>query len=232
MTDKLSPNMRVTIAAAVAIVILLLLLASCGGDEEESAAGSNGSTEVAVTTTTDVTPVDPDAEQRVEARAAERAEDYDDAVQIYVDLHDSDSANRVRRVAASTLLDRARAAYSDGRFKTAERQARAAIRRYGVANAKGAKTIRNRAAAKRRLSEARARARVEARKVAQGQAREQRRIEREQARAAAEAAEAAAEAESYESYDEPSYDAPSSGGRAGCNPATARDGDGDGIVCE
>lgn len=36
----------------------------------------------------------------------------------------------------------------------------------------------------------------------------------------------------HDDYNTPSRDTPSSGGRPGCNPATARDGDGDGIVCE
>jgi outer membrane protein assembly factor BamD (BamD/ComL family) len=235
MTPQQKRNRGIA-AGILALVVLLLLIASCGGSDDSTPdedAQTLAPATTAAETTESASPPDPVAEQRQQAVLAEAEKRYDDAIALYVELDDEDNADRVKRKAAKVMIRRARSAYRAGKYVTAERRADAAIRRYGRSNSAGATRISNDSSAALRAREEQRKQAARARADARRAAREQRRA----AQQAADAAEAAAEAESYDTesyddYDEPPYDAPSSGGRAGCNPATARDGDGDGVVCE
>lgn len=127
---------------------------------------------------------------------------------------------------------------TDTPYKTAERRAQAAIRRYGAGFAKGATRVRNQSRAKISAQREQARIQAEARRIAREQRaaerREARRIAREQA-----AADLAAEEESFAAEDS------GGGSYAGMNcteighsftvePGSdpEHDRDNDGIACE
>jgi tetratricopeptide (TPR) repeat protein len=184
--------------AVAAAILLVILVTSCGGDDEpaRSSGGTETATRAAATTEDASSTEDPAAPLRSAASEALDAGEYDEAIALYEELGDDDAARRTARTAAAVLVGRARAAYRAGRYKTAERRAKAAIRRYGAGSAKGATRVWNQSRAKIRVQREQARIRAEARRIAREQRaaerREARRIAREQA-----AAELAAEEESF-----------------------------------
>ncbi|CAB4897029.1 unannotated protein [freshwater metagenome] len=240
-TSRVGRTGKRVLAGVAALILLILVIGAVSGNdqderptgEQNAAALESTSTDAAEVVPTETTETTEDP--RGVAEAAEERGDYDEAIAAYVALGEDDDANRVRRVAALVVLRRARSAYRDGRYVTARRQARSAIRRYGT-QATGATRIKNQSTRRIDAAAARRAARAEARRVAAAQRRavaRQARADRVAARRAQEAADAAAAATPEPEYAEPdSGGGVSSGGRAGCNPATARDGDGDGIVCE
>lgn len=181
--------------AVVGAIVLVILLASCGGDDDPPRSANATETSTRAAATTDDAE-DADAQLRAAADEAVDAGEYDEAIALYEQVGDDQAAQRTSRTAAAVLVGRARAAYRAGQYKTAERRAKAAIRRYGAGSAKGATRIRNQSRAEIRVQQERARARAEARRIAREQAaaerREARRLAREQA-----AAELAAEEESF-----------------------------------
>jgi chemotaxis protein histidine kinase CheA len=237
---KLGRTGKRVLAGIAAFVVLILVIGALGGGgdpepaEESAAVAESTQTETeteAPQATTDATPVD----QAAEAAAAEDDGDYEEAIALFVAAGDDDEANRVRNIAALALVRQARSSYRDAKYKTARRQAERAIASYG-SRAKGATRIRNQSRSQLRAISARRAQAAEARRVAAAERRAARSAARAQARADEAAAQAAQDAaDAAEAAPEPDYDSgggSSSGGRAGCNPATARDGDGDGIVCE
>lgn len=225
--------------AVIGAIVLVILLASCGGDDEP--ARSSDATETstrAAATTEDAAEEDPEAQLRTAADDAVDAGQYDEAIALYEELGDDAAARRTTRTAAAVLVGRARAAYRAGRYKTAQRRAQAAIRRYGAGSAKGATRVRNQSRAKISAQREQARIQAEVRRVAREQRaaerREARRIAREQA-----AAELAAEEEPFAAEDS------GGGSYAGMNcteigrsfmvePGSdpEHDRDNDGIACE
>lgn len=186
--------------AVAAAILLVILVASCGGDDEPARSSNPTETSTRAAATTEDAPDAEDLDARLRAIADEAVDagEYDEAIALYERLGDDEAARRTTRTAAAVLVGRARAAYRAGQYKTAERRAKAAIRRYGAGSAKGATRVRNQSRAEIRAQRERAQARAEARRIAREQAaaerREARRIAREQA-----AAELAAEEESFDS---------------------------------
>lgn len=227
----LSRGKKWAIGAAI-VVVLLLIIGSCSGDPDDrqgSAADTGTTTQAASPPPTTTEAADPFAEKRAELREAVADEEWDDAISLAAYIGDDKARDRYRRSAARRLVARAAAAGRAGRHSTARRLARRSRSDYGTKASAGSAAVIQRAEAGLAQQRAVRRAAAEAKRVA----REQRRAQRAAAKAAADAAEAA---EAYdvpeEEYDAPDSGSSSSGGRAGCNPATARDGDGDGIVCE
>lgn len=225
--------------AVVGAIVLVILLASCGGDDEPTRSSDPTETSTrAAATTEDASEEDPEAQLRSAADDAVDAGEYDDAIPLYEELGDDDAARRTTRTAAAVLVGRARAAYRAGQYKTAERRAQAAIRRYGSSSAKGATRVRNQSRAKISAQRERDRIQAEARRIAREQRvagqREARRIARQQA-----AAELAADEDSFAAEDS------GGGSYAGMNcteighsfmvePGSdpEHDRDNDGIACE
>lgn len=225
--------------AIIGAIVLVILVASCGGNDEPTRSSDATETSTrAAATTEDAAEEDPDAQLRTAADDAVAAKEYDEAIALYEELGDDAAARRTTRTAAAVLVSRARAAYRAGQYKTAQRRAQAAIRRYGAGSAKGATRIRNQSRAKISAQREQARIRAEARRIARQQRaaerREARRIAREQA-----AAELAAEEESFAAEDS------GGGSYAGMNcteighsftvePGSdpEHDADNDGVACE
>lgn len=236
--DTQNKKTGIWIAIAAAIV-LVILVASCGGDDEptRSSGATETSTRAAATTDDASDAEESEAQLRTAADEAVDAGEYDEAIALYEELGDDDAARRTTRTAAAVLVGRARAAYRAGQYETAERRAKAAIRRYGAGSAKGATRVRNQSRAKISAQREQARIRAEARRIAREQRaaerREARRIAREQA-----AAELAADEESFADDD-------GGGSYAGMNcteighsftvePGSdpEHDADNDGVACE
>jgi hypothetical protein len=215
---------------AAAFVVLVLIGALVGGGDTGSdrpAADATTETSLVADATTEVEPPTTTTEEagptRRDVLAAADDGDLDQAIFLATQIDDDQLRDRYKRRAALAVIRRARSAFRKGRYVTAGRLARRARADYGSA-AREAPAIRREAAAARATQLAVARAEEQAAADRRAAARDAKRA----AAAAAAAAEAAPEPE-----PEPDYDVPeSSGGRAGCNPATARDGDGDGKVCE
>jgi hypothetical protein len=216
------------IAAAFVVLVLIGALAGRGGDTGSNTTAGDATTETSLvddapTGAESPTTTEESGPTRRDAVAAAEDGDLDQAISLAARIDDDQLRDRYKRRAALAVIRRAKSAYAKGRYVTAMRLARRARADYGSA-AREAPAIRREATAARTTQLAVARAEKQA-------AADRRAAARDAKRAAATAA-AAAEA-APEPEPEPDYDVPdSSGGRAGCNPATARDGDGDGKVCE